>query len=189
MTPLIDTLLPSWDVHELHGIDVAAPPERTWAALEQVTVGELPLTRLLMGARTLGRRASGRDRTFLEAASFLVPLAEAPGDRVIGMVGRPWRLRPARAPISAAGDFTGFDAPGWVRIATDFRVEGAAGGSRLETETRIQATDAAARRSFARYWRIVGFGSALIRRDLLRATRRPGGASGATGASSASAAR
>ena len=171
MSALIDTLLPSWDVHEVHGIDVAAPPERTWAALEQVTVGELPLTRLLMGVRTLGR-SSARDRTFLEAVGFLAPLAQAPGERVIGMVGRPWRLRPARAPISGAQDFTGFDEPGWVRIATDFRVQGNAGGSRLETETRIQATDAGARRRFARYWRIVGLGSALIRRDLLRATRR-----------------
>lgn len=172
MSRLIDTLLPRWDVHDVHGIDVAAPPDRTWAALEQVTVRELPLTRLLMGVRGLRRRTSEPDRTFMDAASFLVPLAEAPRERVAGMVGRPWRLRPAHVPISGAADFTGFDRPGWVRVATDFRVVASAAGSRLETETRIQGTDAAARRSFLRYWRIVGIGSALIRRDVLRAARR-----------------
>jgi hypothetical protein len=101
-----------------------------------------------------------------------VPLAEAPGDRVAGMVGRPWRLRPQRVPIAGAEDFAGFAEPGWVRVATDFRVIAAAGGSRLTTETRIQGTDAGARRRFARYWRIVGRGSALIRRDVLRAAKR-----------------
>jgi hypothetical protein len=156
----------------VHGIDVAAPPERTWAALERVTVGELRLTRTLMQVRGLGRRTAALDRTFTDAVSFLAPLAEAPCDRVIGMVGRPWRLRPAHAPIAGADDFAGFDEPGWVRIATDFRVVATAGGSRLSTETRIQGTDAGARRRFARYWRIVGLGSSLIRRDLLRATRR-----------------
>jgi hypothetical protein len=172
MSPLIDTLLPSWDVQEVHGIDVAAPPERTWAALDQVTVGELRLTRLLMAARGLGRRSSAPKSTFFDAVSFLVPLADAPGDRVAGMVGQPWRLRPARVPIRGAEDFAGFGAPGWVRIATDFRVAATAAGSRLSTETRIQGTDARAGRRFVRYWRIVGIGSALIRRDLLRATRR-----------------
>jgi hypothetical protein len=172
VSALIDTLLPRWDVHEVHGIDVAAPPERTWSALERVTVGELRLTRLLMGIRGLGRRTSDRDRTFFDAAGFLVPLAEGPCERVAGMVGQPWRLRRARVPIAGAADFTGFDRPGWVRIATDFRVVASAGGSRLETGTRTQGTDPGARRRFARYWRIFGLGSALIRRDLLRAARQ-----------------
>ncbi len=88
------------------------------------------------------------------------------------MIGRPWRLRPERVPIAGAEDFTGFHAPGWVRVATDFRVVATAGGSRLTTETRIQGTDERATRRFARYWRIVGRGSALIRRDVLRAAKR-----------------
>jgi hypothetical protein len=172
MSALLDSLLPDWDVHDVHGIDVAAPPERTWAALEQVTVRELPLTRVLMALRGLGRRTSSPDRTFIEAASFLVPLAEAPGERVAGLVSQPWRLRPEHVAIAGAEDFSGFRAPGWVRVATGFRVVASAGGSRLTTETRIQGTDERSRRRFARYWRIVGRGSALIRRDVLRAAKR-----------------
>jgi len=176
---LIDKLLPSWDVHAVHGIDVAAPPERTWAALGQVTLRELPLARLLTLLRGIGKH-SHPDRPFLDAAGFLTPLAHAERERVSGMVGRPWQLRPAVVPLSGAEDFTAFDRPGWVRVATDFRVLAIDGGSRLETETRIQATDRDARRRFAVYWRIVGFGSGLVRRDVLRATRqraeRPPGA-------------
>jgi hypothetical protein len=172
LTGLIDTLLPRWDVHEVHATDVAASPERTWTAVEEVTVGELPLSRLLMRVRGLGRLTARLDRPLLESLSFLAPLAEAQGDRVVGMIGRPWTPRGDPVPVSSAADFAGFDRPGWVRVATDFRVAPAPGGARLTTETRIAATDPDARRRFARYWRIVGFSSALIRREMLRAIRR-----------------
>ena len=169
---LIDTLLPSWDVRAVHGTDVAASPERTWAALGQVTMRELGLARLLMRLRGIGRRPSGLDRPFLDVTGFLVPLGEARHERVSGMIGRPWQPRPARVPIAGAEDLIAFDRPGWVRIAADFRVVAGARGSRLETETRIQATSESARRRFAVYWRIVGVGSGLVRRDVLRAARR-----------------
>jgi hypothetical protein len=50
--------------------------------------------------------------------------------------------------------------------------EPAGDGSLLVTETRVAANDAAARRAFARYWRLVGPFSALIRRRWLRAAAR-----------------
>jgi hypothetical protein len=171
VSTLIDTVLPRWDVHEIHGADVAASPEATWAALQQVTLRELPVTCLLMTIRSLGRSAR-LDRRFLDAAGFLTPIDEAPGDRVVGLIGRPWQLRPRIVPFHGAAEFAAFDQPGYVRVATDLRVVPAPGGSRFETETRIQATDPGSGRRFTRYWRIVGRGSALIRRDLLRAVRR-----------------
>jgi hypothetical protein len=42
----------------------------------------------------------------------------------------------------------------------------------LTTETRILASDPATRRKFARYWRVIFPGSALIRRMWLRAIKR-----------------
>src|SRR5262245_32557245 len=54
----------------------------------------------------------------------------------------------------------------------NFYVEDAGGGvSRLVTETRVHATDAAARRRFAAYWRMIYPGSALLRVTWLRAIR------------------
>src|SRR6266568_8960026 len=49
---------------------------------------------------------------------------------------------------------------------------GPAGGTRLATETRVHATDSAARRRFRLYWFVVGPFSALIRRRWLAAARR-----------------
>jgi hypothetical protein len=44
--------------------------------------------------------------------------------------------------------------------------------ARIETETRVAASDEGARRRFACHWRVVGLGGALIRRGVLRAVRR-----------------
>jgi hypothetical protein len=53
-----------------------------------------------------------------------------------------------------------------------FYVEDAGGGvSRLVTQTRIHATDPAAQRRFAAYWRVIYPGSALLRVTWLRAIR------------------
>jgi hypothetical protein len=45
-------------------------------------------------------------------------------------------------------------------------------GSELRTETRVLVTDAASRRRFGRYWRLIRPGSALVRRNWLAAKRR-----------------
>lgn len=42
----------------------------------------------------------------------------------------------------------------------------------MSTETRILATDAIARRKFARYWTFIQPGSAILRRTVLRAVKR-----------------
>ena len=55
----------------------------------------------------------------------------------------------------------------------NFLVEDEGGGwTRVTTETRVFATDAAATRRFAAYWRLIYPGSALIRRMWLRAIAR-----------------
>jgi hypothetical protein len=69
-------------------------------------------------------------------------------------------------------EFAAFGRPGFVRVQVDFWAEPAPGGSRLRTATRIRATDPASLRDFKRYWRVVGPGSGLIRREWLRAARR-----------------
>jgi hypothetical protein len=53
-----------------------------------------------------------------------------------------------------------------------FHVEDAGGGAtRLVTQTRVAASDERAERLFARYWRIIYPGSALIRVMWLRAIK------------------
>jgi hypothetical protein len=158
----IDRVLPAWDRRERHSIRIAAPAERVWQACRELRSDDIPLTRALMRVRRGGRR--GRGGPILD--QFL-PLASEPGrELVVGLMGRPWRLR------LDAGDFATYAAPGSVRMATDFRIEPDGDGCRLSTETRVQAVDARARRVFGLYWLAIRPGSGLIRRDMLRAVKR-----------------
>jgi hypothetical protein len=73
----------------------------------------------------------------------------------------------------SAVEFAALREPGYARAVFNMHAEPApSGGTLLTTETRIQATDDEARRSFRRYWRVIYPGSAAIRRAWLRAIRR-----------------
>ena len=114
----------------------------------------------------------------LVPTGFLPLDGSDPSDRVYGMVGTPWKGA-APPPVHTAEAFLAYREPGAVRVAFDFRlVEEPGGWVRLSTETRALGTDPAARRAFARYWRLVYPGSAIIRRvwldSIVARAERPG---------------
>jgi hypothetical protein len=79
--------------------------------------------------------------------------------------------RPNRSPTPE--DFKAVHDPGFALAAMNFRVEAdGPAASIVTTETRVYATDASSRRRFARYWRVIYPGSALIRHMWLRAIAR-----------------
>jgi hypothetical protein len=182
MDRLIDEWLPTFDETELHSAEIAAQPQAVDAALRGLTVADLPLTRLLMGIRTLPGRLTGRPavartgRPLVEgllAAGFVV-LDERPGEQIVmGAVGRFWRVRGDGIDrLDGPPAFRDYDRPASVRAVMDFAIEPIPTGARLSTETRIAGTDAAGTRTFRRYWRCVHLGSALIRHEFLSGARR-----------------
>jgi hypothetical protein len=61
-------------------------------------------------------------------------------------------------------EFARLDRPGSAKAGMNFLVADAGGGwTRLRTETRVYATDEAARLRFGLYWRVIYPGSSLIR--------------------------
>lgn len=103
-------------------------------------------------------------------AGFVILAEEPDSEIVLGLVGRFWvphgelrRLDP--------GAFACFGEPGYAKAVWNFRVEQDEAGSVVSTETRVATTDGPSHRSFARYWRLVGPFSALIRRRALRLIR------------------
>lgn len=187
----LDAFVPAWQFNEFHSIRIAAPKEKVYTALKQVTADEILFFRTLIWIRRFGRPGAESilnpppDMPLLEIAtrtSFIV-LAEEPNrEFVIGtLVAAPrgWR---------ASGDSSpdGFKAlgssqqPGFALAAMNFRLEGcdearktlSSACTLLTTETRVYATDATSRRRFARYWRVIYPGSALIRRMWLRAVKK-----------------
>lgn len=176
----LDGFVPVYQFSEFHSIRVAAPKEKVYGAIKSVTADEISFFRTLTWIRRLGRPGpesilnAPEHQPILEVAtrtSFLL-LAEEPNrEIVLGTVvvaPRGWR----RIQCPTSEDFKALHEPGFALAAMNFLVEDAGpGGSIVTTETRIYATDALARRRFARYWRVIYPGSALIRRMWLRAIK------------------
>jgi hypothetical protein len=179
---LIDRFLPEYGWNEVHSIEIGAAPPVVLDAVRKVTAREIRLLRLLLALRALPGRvlrrsppSRGRGPVLEEILrSGFVVLAEEPDrELVLGTIGRFWQARPAHADVAGGAAFLAFDAPGWAKAAMNFAVtDTGAGRTRLSTETRIAATDRAARLRFGAYWLIVRPGSGLIRLMWLRAVRR-----------------
>jgi hypothetical protein len=175
---LIDRFVPRYDAIEHHEIGVAAPPDAAYEAVRALDLARSPLVLALLAARALPALMRGRAVPShltiddLVRAGF-VTLAEEPGSElVLGLVGRFWRPTGALVRIEPH-EFVAFDKPGYAKTAWNFAVV-PHGDSRsvVLTETRVVCTDPRSRRSFARYWRVVGPFSALIRRRALRLVRQ-----------------
>lgn len=156
--------LPAYHHSERHSIHVAAGPEQALAAAREARLEDLPLVRVLLRLRGLGRRGSGPVWDALLAGGF-----QPFGEDTVVLVGKPWL---PRAPLRRVDDFVAFAEAGYAKMAMDLRAVAEGDGARLETETRIFLTDRAARRRFAAYWLVVRPFSGLVRRSLLKAAKR-----------------
>jgi len=190
---ILDRLVPTFQAAERHSATIAASADQVWAALTQVTTGELRLFRVLMGIRVLPGRLRGSPPARFDADEPLLAWAvrfgftvlgeEGRRELVVGAIGQPWRLGGGRGMAVVDGnDFAAFNHDGYAKMAANFRLDPIAGGRaiQLSTETRVACTDASSARRFARYWRLIRPASGAIRRSWLtaikrRAERRPNG--------------
>lgn len=183
---LLDELLPSYQFSERHETAVRASPEEVMRAVSELTPAEIPLFRTLFAIRRLPERVTGGASGFAPGRPVLeqmlshgfVLLGDEPErELAVGAIGQFWPLRDSFEPSEASTreEFLAFDRPDRAKAVMNFHVSpigGAGAGVRLRTETRITVPDPHARRRFARYWRLAGPGSALIRRMWLRAIKR-----------------
>jgi hypothetical protein len=179
----LDEFVPVYQFSEFHSIRVAAPKEQVYRAIKSVTADDILFFRTLTWLRRFGRPLpesilNPGHQPIIDIAtktSFLV-LAEEPNREIVlgtlVMAPRGWRPSAEATPER----FKRFHAPGFALAAMNFRLEDAAGATPaaskvtiVTTETRIYATDPSAGRRFARYWRVIYPGSALLRRMWLRA--------------------
>jgi len=180
---LLDDVLPEYGFCEVHGTLVSVRPADAMKAAKEATPGEMPLVRLLFGLRSLpavfSRRGGLPSERLLPLwdqmldADFVF-LGEDPGREIVaGVIGRMWKLGGGLVlSVQDAREFSAFERPGYARAAMNFSIETEGSLTRLRTETRVHCPDAAARRKFGRYWRIIRPGSAAIRRSWLHAARR-----------------
>jgi hypothetical protein len=179
VTTHLDEFVPVWQFGERHTISVAAPPARVFEAIRSVRGNEISLFNALTWIRRGGRRGpesilnAGDSAPLLDVATrngFIYLADDAPRELVIGTVvvappGRRGTLTPQTYKTQLP--------PGFALAAMNFVVApDGPNASLVSTETRVFANSPGARRRFARYWRMIYPGSALIRRMWLRAVER-----------------
>ena|SRR5947207_4517059 len=159
-TTQLDTIMPVWEFDERHEIEIASTPETIFDAIHAVRADEIRFFHVLTTIRRGGRSTPenilnpSKSAPILDVAlrgGFSVMANDPPREIVIGTDV----IRPKRA-----------------IAAMNFRVIPHGAACMLITETRVHATDAAARRRFAVYWRIIHPGSDIIRRGWLDAIKR-----------------
>lgn len=174
----LDEFAPVFEFYEKHQTLVHAPAGRVYRAIGEVTAREITFFRTLIWIRRFGRSGpenilnAPADRPLLDVATstgFLWLARQPDREDVVGTaVARPKGAHRPASPDS----FREQEGVGWVKAAMNFKLEALAPDlTRVTTETRVHATDAVSRRKFARYWRVIYPGSALIRVMWLRAIR------------------
>jgi hypothetical protein len=170
--------VPAPDARDEHCIDVAAPAAVVFDTAthldllsEAVPAALVRARAALVGDRPVVRRPAGLVAETL-GLGWGVLHCEPGRTLVMGAVARPW-ARDVTFTAVEPESFASHAAPDLVKIVWTLEVE--ARGlerSRFRTETRVAATDAAARRHFRWYWLLFGSGIRLIRWSVLRAVRR-----------------
>jgi len=156
VTSKLDERMPRWQFVERHEIRIAAPPERIYSAIRNVTAGEIRFFQILTSIRCMGRCREKESilhappaRPILDVAlssGFRMLNDDAPRELVIGTRVAPRTLALMNFHVDRDGLVT--------------------------TETRVFATTDADRRKFAIYWRFIRPGSGIIRRSWLEAIKR-----------------
>lgn len=179
-TTALDEFAPVYQFAEHHAIPVQASARQVYEALLTVSADEIPLYRTLVWVRRGGHSDSesilnppdGVPLVTVATRTSFVPLAVRPdAEFVMGTVV----IAPPGVRLALGSDPESFKAltqPGFAKATIGFTIEPLREGwTRLTTETRVHATDYVSRATFARYWRVIAPGSALIRLMWLRAVK------------------
>jgi len=176
---LLYLFMPICEVDERHETRVLAPANVTFAAACEADPGHSSIVRAIFKGRALALGshpdAVARPRGIVALTKSLGwgVLAEIPGSEIVmGAVTQPWKADLVFRALEPAA-FAAFDEPGYVKIAWTLRADGVSDSQSIaRTETRVMTTDPIARAKFRRYWALFSPGVMLIRRILLRQTRR-----------------
>ena len=176
---LIDRFMPRADISERHETLVWAPADVVFEVARNFDLQSIPLIRAIfwlrakmLGAATPPASLFSKGLVAETTAMGWGILAERRWrELVVGSVTRPWEAEVVFTPV-APYRFASFSDPGIVKIAWTLEAEPIGPALTLfRTETRVLATDDAARTRFRRYWRWARVGIIAIRWLLLPALR------------------
>jgi hypothetical protein len=172
----LDRLIPAPRLVEIDRLDLAAPPAAVWERVRHGSLAPSRLIRALFAIRTRGRGETALRLDQLvsspEKPGFQILVEEPPRELAVGAIGQVWKPEIPFEHVADAAEFAAFDWPYFVKVAWAIRLSPRGNGTHLELELRVDTTDEASWRKFRRYFLVIGAGSRLIRRLLLRSLGR-----------------
>jgi len=181
--------MPEWDAtrieHRVIGGTVAGVYDTALNVDFLDVARDNPMVRVLFAARTAGERAVSSFRADQGAVELPPPAsmrladmetrgdwvrlgARVPEEFAFGVVGRFWAGKTVWETIDAS-EFATFDRPGFAKIGCNLSFwEYGPARTLVSYEARTRATDASARASFLRYWRVVNPFVGVVMRSTLR---------------------
>ena len=179
----LDRLIPRPALREIDCAELAVTAERAWRAVRELDLARSTLVQTLFGIRTLPDRLKANNpqlRMRLDAListpnrpGFQILAEDPPHELAVGAIGKVWRPVIPFVHVADAAAFAAFSEHDYIKVAWALRIfpEGER-ASLVEFELRVAATDETAWKKFARYFRLIGPGSHLIRRVLLAQLQR-----------------
>ena len=170
----LDEFVPVWQFRELHSRRIDASPAAAYAALRRVRRDDILLFQTLTWIRRGGRSVppgmlnAGNERPIIDVAlsgGFVLLADDGPRELVIGAIVD----APTGASRPRSADIIRQPPAGYSVAVMNFLLTPDGSGTIVSTETRVFSNGPETRRRFARYWRMIYPGSALIRRMWLRA--------------------
>jgi len=171
--PLLDRVMPEYEVVERHSTPVNASAEATLAAACGMDFEDSCIVRTIFKGRELLLRAGPGDplpRGLLAKTKALGwgQLAEVPGREIVmGAATQPWVANATFRTLTSE-QFASFHDPGYVKIAWTLRADPVTPiKSIFRAETRAIACGPVARSKFRKYWAFLSPGIILIRLAML----------------------
>jgi hypothetical protein len=165
---LQEKYLPICHFSEKHSILISEKPSRIWPVITEGDLSGSWIIRVLFALRGLRART-----TFsrLEETRFILLEQQEQQELIIGLIGQFWKAD-GNLQVFLPGNFIDWSEAGFLKGTWNFRLIPFAGGTRLETETRVYCTDDEAYRKFKRYWFFIRPFSNLIRKEILRRIKK-----------------
>lgn len=180
----IDKFLPEYSFNELHTVRIKATTDEIKKVLHETGVKDIPAVHFLMRIRGIAdenvdmsdrasKSNSGTDTFATPDFNFFILSDEEFLTFMILKSSVLTKTKTAPPPeVNSPKEFLDFDKPGYVKVAMNFKFEKVSDGTLLSTETRVHGSGRGDGQRFARYWRIIYPGSAIIRRVWLDTIRR-----------------
>jgi hypothetical protein len=176
--PTLHEFIPSPRIHEHDEVATVAPATRALEVARHFDLARSSLVHALFWLRTLPERIAVAEHRLPPApdlrldaighgADGFTVLEDSRDRLVVGAIGRFWQPHIEFAPTDPAR-FAAFSEPGWGKVVWQLSCAPASAGSRLCFDLAISATDDESWQKLARYYRLIGPFSRLIRRRELR---------------------